>query len=193
MFIQSSQPEDSTPELCGPRHGNSLYWELNPTIQFSCYGNLFPLKTSCWNRNFTQKQKEVANQPKNRGGLFILNVSTTSPLRFVRIIHWGKVWPQGSGDKEVWLSHCQCLDLPSILGVIPKCLHISCPGVRWLHLIMKFIGSRSPMRKVSCFKQCPLFRRLPIIKSGRPLLLGLNPLKQTSISDSRVASVEWMH
>ena len=111
----------------------------------------------CWNRKLTPRQKVEANLPKNRGGLFILNVSTTFLLCLVRIIRWGEVWPRGSDDKEVWQSHCQCVELPSILGVISRCLHISCRGVRWLHLIMKFIGSRSPMRKASCFKQCSLF------------------------------------
>ena len=119
---------------------------------------LVSLKTSFVEiENSSQKQKEVANQPKNRGGLFILNVPTTFLLRFVRIIRWGEVWPRGSDDREVWQSHCQCVELPSILGVISRCLHISCRGVRWLHLIMKFVGSRSPMRKASCFEQCPLF------------------------------------
>ena len=52
-----------------------------------------------WNRKFTHKWK--TNLPVNRSSLLILNISMTSLLCLVRIVHWDGVWPQRSDDRKV--------------------------------------------------------------------------------------------
>ena len=54
--------------------------------------------------------------------------------------------------------NCPYIKLPSILGVISRCFHISGPGVKWLHLIVRFVSSSLVWGEYHVSKQCPLLQ-----------------------------------